>query len=218
VSTVPAIDHAADRAVYKQLADLIRAQIQSGEFRPGQRLPAQKDYMQEHYLARHTVDRAMIVLRGEGLIVTDRGGSYVRDQLDQEAVHVEQGEISARMPTAPERRRHDIKEGVPMLVVTRDGQEDEIHPADRVVIQVGTRTARLCTCGAATETIGAISSPARGEKRSAWSTPVGPHRASPGWSPKLWATLDLRHGKPPSYAADHARLGSGVSSAAPRGR
>jgi hypothetical protein len=53
------IDHSADRPVYKQLADLVRTQIQNGEFGPGQRLPAQKDYMQEHGLARDTVERAM---------------------------------------------------------------------------------------------------------------------------------------------------------------
>jgi DNA-binding GntR family transcriptional regulator len=63
VSPVPAIDPSADRAVYKQLADLIRAQIQSGEFKPGQRLPAQKGYMYEHGVSRDTVDRAMHVLR-----------------------------------------------------------------------------------------------------------------------------------------------------------
>jgi GntR family transcriptional regulator len=136
------IDHAADRAVYKQLADLIRTQIQSGEFRPGQRLPAQKDYMQEHGLSRVTVDRAMAVLRNEGLIVTDRRGSRVRVRPETSAtvVLLDRGKVSARMPTEPERRQHGINEGVPILVVTRDGQAqeaEEMHPADRVEIHVG---------------------------------------------------------------------------------
>ena len=43
------VDSSLDRPLYKQLADLIRAQIRRGEFAPGQRLPAQKDYMHEHY-------------------------------------------------------------------------------------------------------------------------------------------------------------------------
>jgi DNA-binding GntR family transcriptional regulator len=71
------VDPSLDRPLYRQLADLIRAQIRNGEFAPGQRLPAQKDYMREHYLSRVTVDRAMTVLRNEGLIVTDRRGSRV---------------------------------------------------------------------------------------------------------------------------------------------
>jgi DNA-binding transcriptional regulator YhcF (GntR family) len=33
------VDPAADRPLYKQLADLIRAQIERGELVPGQRLP-----------------------------------------------------------------------------------------------------------------------------------------------------------------------------------
>jgi DNA-binding transcriptional MocR family regulator len=60
------IDHGADRAVYKQLADLIRAQIEGGEFGPGQRLPAQKDYVREFGLSRATVDGRLgfCVMRG----------------------------------------------------------------------------------------------------------------------------------------------------------
>jgi DNA-binding transcriptional regulator YhcF (GntR family) len=138
----PAIDPAADRAVYKQLADLIRTQIQNGEFRPGQRLPAQKDYIQEHWLSRATVDRAMNVLRHEGLIVTDRRGSRVRVRPETPAtiVPLDRGKISARMPTDPERHQHGINEGIPVLVVTRDGQPEEMHPADRVEIHVVTQS------------------------------------------------------------------------------
>jgi DNA-binding GntR family transcriptional regulator len=131
------VDLSADRAVYKQLADLIRTQIETGVFAPGQRLPAQKDYMQEHGLSRVSVDRAMGVLRSEGLIVTDRGGSRVRPHTDVTVVFVGRGRVSARMPTEPERRRRGINEGVPVLVVTRDGQEEEIYPADHVEIHTG---------------------------------------------------------------------------------
>jgi GntR family transcriptional regulator len=133
------VDPSADRAVYKQLADLIRTHIENGEFAPGQRLPAQKDYMQEHGLSRVSVDRAMGVLRGEGLIVTDRRGSRVRPHTDVTIVLVGQGTVSARMPTEPERRRYHINAGVPVLIVTRDDQtdqEEETYPADQVKIRV----------------------------------------------------------------------------------
>lgn len=129
------IDHSADRPVYKQLADLVRTQIQNGEFGHGQRLPAQKDYMQEHGLARDTVERAMTVLRNEGLIVVRRGGSRVRDQTNLTTLCVGEGKVSAHIPTEPERKQYGIKEGVALLVVTRDGHDEEIYPADKVEIQ-----------------------------------------------------------------------------------
>jgi DNA-binding transcriptional MocR family regulator len=130
------IDHSADRPVYKQLADLVRSQIQNGEFGPGQRLPAQKDYMQEHGLARDTVERAMAVLRNEGLIVIRRGGSRVWQPAVRRILSLDRGKISARIPTDPERREYGIREGVALLVVTRDGHDEEIYPADKVEIEI----------------------------------------------------------------------------------
>jgi DNA-binding transcriptional MocR family regulator len=129
------IDHSADRPVYKQLADLVRTQIKNGEFGPGQRLPAQKDYMQEHGLARDTVERAMAVLRNEGLIVVRRGGSRVRQPAVRTILCLDRGKVSARIPTEPERREYGIKEGIALLVVTRDGHDEEIYAADKVEIQ-----------------------------------------------------------------------------------
>jgi DNA-binding transcriptional regulator YhcF (GntR family) len=135
------IDPTADRPVYKQLADLIRTQIKNGELKPGQRLPAQKDYMQEHWISRDTVDRAMHVLRNEGLIVTRRAGSRVRDLADQTIVPLPMGKVTARMPTEPERKKLGISEGVPILVIQRDGHDEEIHPADQIRIQIGDESA-----------------------------------------------------------------------------
>jgi DNA-binding transcriptional regulator YhcF (GntR family) len=131
------IDSSSDRPVYKQLADMVRTQIENGEFAPGQRLPAQKDYMQEHYLSRMTVDRAMHVLRAEGLIVTERSGSRVQPLKTRETLHLDHGKISARIPTELERHEYRINEGIPLLVVQFDGHNDRVLPADRFDIQVG---------------------------------------------------------------------------------
>lgn len=128
------IDPRADRAVHKQLADLIRTQIENGEYCPGQLLPAQKDYMQEHYLSRCTVDRAMAVLRAEGLIITDRRGSRVRSVTTPTTLPVRRGKISARMPTDSERNKLDIGAGTPVLVIKRAGHDDKIYPADEIEI------------------------------------------------------------------------------------
>ena len=130
------VDPGADRAVYKQLADLIRNQIKSGELPPGRRLPAQKDYMQEHGISRDSVDRAMHVLRNEGLVITDRRGSYVRNRAELIAVRIERGRISARMPSEPERRDLGLAEGVPLLVVESADGLEQVHPADRTIIVV----------------------------------------------------------------------------------
>jgi DNA-binding GntR family transcriptional regulator len=138
-ASVPDVDLRADRAVYKQLADRIRAQIQRGDYAPGQRLPSEKTYVQEHGLSRVSVSKALAVLRGEGLITTTRGGSYVRDLPEPATVCVEQGTISARMPTAPERRAMDIDDGVPLLIVQCPHQEQKIYPADRTEISVSGR-------------------------------------------------------------------------------
>jgi DNA-binding GntR family transcriptional regulator len=130
------VDPGADRAVYKQLADLIRNQIKTGELRPGQRLPAQKDYMAEYGISRDSVDRAMHVLRSEGLIVTSRKGSHVRIRGELTALRVAAGRISARMPSDHERRALGVAEGVPLLVVELPDGSQETHPADRTIIEV----------------------------------------------------------------------------------
>jgi DNA-binding GntR family transcriptional regulator len=131
------VDPVADRPLYKQLADLIRTQIERGELVPGQRLPPEPGYMRRHGISRDSVRRAIAIVRGEGLIVTERRGSYVRGRRAVTVVHVGQGRISARMPTDPERRAMRLDEGVPVLVISRHGGGEELHPADRTEIVAG---------------------------------------------------------------------------------
>ncbi|GIH91273.1 GntR family transcriptional regulator [Planobispora siamensis] len=135
-----AIDPSADRPVYKQLADLIRARIEEGELRPGQRLPAESDYVAEFGISRDSVRRAMAVLRGEGLIVTELRGSRVRDAGEAVTVQVAPGaQVTARMPTEPERKQLGVAEGVPILVITEPDGETRLLPADRTIIETGAR-------------------------------------------------------------------------------
>jgi DNA-binding GntR family transcriptional regulator len=131
------VDPVADRPLYKQLADLIRDQIERGELAPGQRLPTEPDYMRRYGISRDSVRRAVAIVRGEGLIVTERRGSYVRGRPAPKVVHVGRGRISARLPTDPERRAMRLDEGVPVLVITRHGGGEELHPADRTEIVAG---------------------------------------------------------------------------------
>ncbi|GAA3390021.1 GntR family transcriptional regulator [Cryptosporangium minutisporangium] len=76
------IDPHGDRAVYRQLADQLRADIASGEYGPGSLIPSEMTLMQRYGVARNTVRLAMTMLREEGLVVTHHGrGTYVRDAL-----------------------------------------------------------------------------------------------------------------------------------------
>ncbi|HEY7484663.1 MAG TPA: GntR family transcriptional regulator [Streptosporangiaceae bacterium] len=131
------IDPEADRPIYRQLADLIRDQIKRGELPPGQRIPVEVDYMLQYDISRDSVRRAIAILRGEGLIITERRGSYVRSPADRSVVPVKRGRITARIPTEPERRKLRLGEGVPILVIEREGRDAEILPGDRTVILIG---------------------------------------------------------------------------------
>lgn len=65
--------------VYKQLADLIRQRIQSGEFGAGDRLPSTKQFSEEFKVNHLTTRQALKVLERESLISMHAGrGTFVR--------------------------------------------------------------------------------------------------------------------------------------------
>lgn len=71
----------SDRPAYKQLADLLRQQIITGELQPGAPLPSESRLMQELGVSRNTVRLAVQLLRSEGHVVTEHGrGTYVRER------------------------------------------------------------------------------------------------------------------------------------------
>ena len=62
-----------------QLANVLRARIESGELAKGKPLPSEKTLQQEHGVARGTVREAVKILQDEGLVITIQGrGTYVR--------------------------------------------------------------------------------------------------------------------------------------------
>lgn len=128
---------AAREPRYLQLADILRDSIHTGDIPPGGKLPSEPDLVERYGLGRTTVRAALAVLRNEGLVISQRGvGTRVRERGEREVTHVPaDAEISARMPTEEERRRLKLPEGVPVLVVSRDGAADEVLPADRSVIR-----------------------------------------------------------------------------------
>jgi DNA-binding GntR family transcriptional regulator len=137
------IDPDSGRPVYRQLADVIRAQIDNGLLRPGQRLRTEPEYVDEYGISRESVRKAMGVLRAEGLIITTRQGSRVRPQPDVAEVPLsEDTRISTRMPTQRERRVLGIPEGVPVFVVERPGVDPEVLAGDRTTLVVEAASAQ----------------------------------------------------------------------------
>ncbi|RWA78173.1 MAG: GntR family transcriptional regulator [Mesorhizobium sp.] len=61
-----------------QLADIIRSQIESGVFNPGDQLPTEMELMKQHELSSSTVRQAVLTLVGEGLLYRRAGkGTFV---------------------------------------------------------------------------------------------------------------------------------------------
>jgi DNA-binding GntR family transcriptional regulator len=122
------------RAIYQQLADLLRAQITSGEIEPGGLLPYEGRLAQEHGISVPTVRRALQVLRTEGLVVTERGyGTRVVEQQPREQIRVPRAAlIRVRMPTDAERLELGIEPGavVPVAVIQVGAQTRGPYRAD----------------------------------------------------------------------------------------
>jgi GntR family transcriptional regulator len=65
---------------WQQLADLLRARIESGELQPGDRIPSVVSLAQEYELAAGTVRKALGQLQRAGLVESRVGwGTFVTD-------------------------------------------------------------------------------------------------------------------------------------------
>ncbi len=126
-----------DRAVYWQLAELLAARIDAGEWAPGQLLPSEATLAREYDLGRDAVRDALGALRAEGRIVTSKGlGTFVRDEYELEVVSVTPASrVRARMPTMEERAEMGLPEGVPLLVVVDGRGRERVYPADRTEVR-----------------------------------------------------------------------------------
>jgi GntR family transcriptional regulator len=72
------IDPIGEVPLYVQLADLLRAQIKSGELQQGHPLPSLETLRQQYEVARGTAAKAVRVLVSEGLVRQVPGkGAYV---------------------------------------------------------------------------------------------------------------------------------------------
>src|SRR6516162_766745 len=70
----------APRAQYRQMADLLRGEIEHGDYAAGTRLPSEPELAQRYGVNRITVNRAVAILRAEGFVRVERGrGTIVRE-------------------------------------------------------------------------------------------------------------------------------------------
>ena len=78
------LDRQSKVPLSQQIAAILRAQIQSGEIPPGRALPSRKTIEQEYGVAAGTADKAVRILRDEGLVETSFGlGIFVVDPADR---------------------------------------------------------------------------------------------------------------------------------------
>lgn len=119
--------------VYARLAKSLRDQILSGQLQGGQALPSERDMEQVYGLGRHTIRKAIGVLRVEGLVVIVKGrGTFVREPGEMQDLFPAPGStVTARMPTAEERATLELDEGTPVFWVVAPDGSGEIFPADR---------------------------------------------------------------------------------------
>jgi GntR family transcriptional regulator len=76
---VTKIDPTGPVPPYKQIAEIIRRRIASGEYPQGTRIPTESEMVETWEVARSTARRAIALLRGEGLVDTvPQRGTYVR--------------------------------------------------------------------------------------------------------------------------------------------
>lgn len=131
------IDPASGVPIVRQVVDLLRQRVQSGEWPAGTRLPSETDLAHEYAVGRNTLRDALAVLRTEGTI---RGGgrgqrAMVPPKVQLRWVALRPGEtLTARMPTTAERAQYGIPEGVPLLIV-RTTTGESVYPADQFQVR-----------------------------------------------------------------------------------
>jgi GntR family transcriptional regulator len=79
------IDYEAELPPYRQIADVIIEEIDSGALPPGKRAPTESTLMQQYGVARATARRAVQYLREQDYVRTvPQRGSYVIDRAARE--------------------------------------------------------------------------------------------------------------------------------------
>ncbi len=128
------IDRTSYTPVFRQVADILRAGIVSGDVPPGEYLPVESDLCHRYGVGKSTVRDALDILRAEGLVETQRGiGTRVREwgRLRVESVQPG-GRVRFRVATAEERRTLQLPDDSFVAVLTTSEGEERVFPAHEV--------------------------------------------------------------------------------------
>ncbi len=131
------INPAADRAVYRQLADILRDQIISGIYDSSGMLPSADGIARQHHVGTAVAEQALGVLRLEGWIETSRGQrARILPEPERTVLVASPGAVvETRRPTTDEVRRWNLRDGERVTVVSyEDESESECWPSDRCVV------------------------------------------------------------------------------------
>ncbi len=105
------------RPTYLQVADVLRAEIRSGQLPVGERVPSVRDLSDRFEIAPVTTQSALRVLRDEGLIVSrSTRGYFVRDELpaEQPAASAEYATIREQL-TSVQNVMHELVDRISHL-------------------------------------------------------------------------------------------------------
>lgn len=115
------IDRGSGVPLWRQLYELLRDQIITGQLAPDSQLPAERDIGVYYNLGRDAVRQALRELRSERLITGQPGERYrVRTPIERTEVVVRRGDRAViRMASPDEQRRLGVAAGEPVLEVQR---------------------------------------------------------------------------------------------------
>lgn len=117
---------------YHQLAEILREEITSGKRKPGSRMPSETDLVQAYGCAYLTVQRAVGVLREEGLVVVQHGfPTRVAVHPERTVVLQELGsDLIIRRATEDECRSMALSRGTFVAILTSADGVSEIYVAE----------------------------------------------------------------------------------------
>ncbi|WP_144719523.1 GntR family transcriptional regulator [Agrococcus jejuensis] len=146
---VEKLDRESATPLYIQLADVIRAKIQRGDWQPDQRIPSENELNQLYGISRMTARQVLARLVDEGLLfrvqgkgtfvsrskISTRSPSYqgIREQLEQQGYATDTELLGQRLEPASTRvaQALDIPTGTPTFIVRRlrrvDGTPISVH-------------------------------------------------------------------------------------------
>ncbi|WP_327691495.1 GntR family transcriptional regulator [Streptomyces sp. NBC_00461] len=88
----------------EQAADILRQEILCGDIKPGAHVGSVRDLATRFKISGMTVQRALALLREDGLILTTSRGSYARDP--QQAAEASEGDAGIDFPEVLRRLEH----------------------------------------------------------------------------------------------------------------